>query len=184
MTRDIDKRSGAPDEREAVLFDRVAEILDAARTHVSRTVNTTMVQAYWLIGREIVEVEQGGAARASYGDELVQRLASRMTARYGRGFTASSIKRMRQFYQAFPNGSRMPEVDSTSMDGAALRHYWGDRATGAPLRHQFVPSPVFPPQLSWTHYRKLLTVKDEGARAFYEIESAREGWTGITDDHE
>ena len=58
VTDDRDKSHRAPAHAEEMLFDRVAEILDAARTLVSRSVNTTMVQAYWLIGRNIVEVEQ------------------------------------------------------------------------------------------------------------------------------
>ena len=147
MTDDLDKPS---DDREDVLFDRDAQILDAARAHVSRTVNTTMVQAYWLIGREIVEVEQGGEVRAGYGDEVVKRLATRMTARYGKGFTASSIKRMRQFYLAFPTGSRLPEAVSDSDKGAAPRHLLDDGAMSAAARHLSPTSRLFPPQLSWT----------------------------------
>jgi predicted nuclease of restriction endonuclease-like (RecB) superfamily len=160
-----------------MLFDRVAEILDAARTVVSRSVNTTMVQAYWLIGRNIVEVEQAGATRAGYGDEVVKRLASRMTVRYGPGYTATSIKRMRQFYKAYPNGSRLPEATMGGENGAAVRHLLDHGALSAAARHLSPGSRPFPPQLSWTHYRLLLTIGDEAARAFYEIEAAREGWT-------
>jgi hypothetical protein len=60
---------------EDALFARVVEIIEAARGHVSRSVNTAIVQAYWLIGREIVEVEQHGEKRAGYGDEVIERLA-------------------------------------------------------------------------------------------------------------
>lgn len=52
---------------EDALYERVAQIIEASRTHVSRTVNTAMVYAHWLIGREIVEVEQAGKERADYG---------------------------------------------------------------------------------------------------------------------
>ena len=44
----------------------------AARRHVAHSVNTAMVQAYWLIGREIVEVEQHGETRAGYGERLLE----------------------------------------------------------------------------------------------------------------
>jgi len=152
------------DKREERLFERVVEILDDARTSVVRTVNTAMVGAYWSIGREIVEVEQGGSARAGYGDELVQRLSRRLTKQYGKGFNSTGVKRMRQFYLTFPSGSRFAAT-SASANGAALRH----------LSSTHVPT--FPPQLSWTHYRKLLSVEHEGARSFYEIEAARGGWS-------
>ena len=66
------------DRREEELFKRVAEIIEAARGHVARTVNSAMVHACWLIGREIVEVEQHGRKRAGYGEELINRLAERL----------------------------------------------------------------------------------------------------------
>jgi len=46
--------------KEDKLYQRVAEILDTARGQVVRSVNSSMVHSYWLIGREIVLVEQGG----------------------------------------------------------------------------------------------------------------------------
>ena len=72
-----------------------------------------MVQAYWLIGRAIVEVEQTGETRAGYGDALIERLAQRLTARFGTGFGARTLRRMRQFYLAFPGGSNLPRGDGS-----------------------------------------------------------------------
>ena len=91
---------------EDLLFERVAEILDAARGQVARTVNTAMVHSYWLIGREIVLVEQSGEKRAGYGDQVLGNLARRLTKRFGRGWSLASLKRMPQFYQVFPSGFR------------------------------------------------------------------------------
>ncbi len=78
-----------------------------------------MVHAYWFIGREIIEHEQGGAQRADYGKQVIQRLARRLSAAYGKGFGRSNLWRMRQFYLCFPNGSAL----STDRDAklAALR---------------------------------------------------------------
>ncbi len=56
-----------PSHRELELFKRVAEIIESARGRVARSVNSAMVQAYWLIGREIVEIEQQGKKRATTG---------------------------------------------------------------------------------------------------------------------
>ena len=67
-------------------FERVAEIIESSRGHVARTANSAMVHAYWLIGKEIVEVEQQGKERADYGDKLMSRLAERLTSRFGKGF--------------------------------------------------------------------------------------------------
>ena len=62
-----------------------------------------MVEAYWQIGRSIIE-EQGGVHRAEYGAGLIKELSEQMTKDFGKGFTASNLKNMRQFYQTFPNG--------------------------------------------------------------------------------
>ena len=168
------------DER---LFERVARIVAAARAQGARTVNTAMVHAYWHIGREIVEVQQGGAPRAAYGDALVRRLAQRLTKRYGKGFSYPTVKRMRQFYLTFPRGSALHESGdglSRVEDGraAALRESGSTALTlsGKGEKGSKALS-LFPPLLGWSHYLALLKVKDDRARRFYEIEAARESWS-------
>ena len=95
--------------REDVLFARVVDIIEAARGYVARSVNTAMVRAYWLIGREIVEVEQRGEKRAGYGERVVEGLAKRLGARFGRGFSVPNLRNMRQFYLTYREGSALPE---------------------------------------------------------------------------
>lgn len=73
------------ESQEQALFARVVDIIHASRQHVARSVNTAMVQAYWLIGRDIVEVEQESKARAGYGDELITRLAKHLRGQVGKG---------------------------------------------------------------------------------------------------
>jgi predicted nuclease of restriction endonuclease-like (RecB) superfamily len=84
------------------LHGDIRRVLDEARRHVRQTVNDTMVQAYWHIGRLIVENEQGGAARAAYGAKLLPELSQRLTAEYGKGFSPQSLWNFRQFYIEFP----------------------------------------------------------------------------------
>ena len=86
---------------ESELFKNVRAILAKARATVYTAANTAMVEAYWNVGREIVE-KQGGASRAKYGDGLVKSLAVRLTAEFGEGFTAVNLFNMRQFYLTFP----------------------------------------------------------------------------------
>ena len=71
------------DINESMLFDRIAGIIEAARSQVSRSVNTAMVHAYWFTGQEIVEVEQQGKERAGYGEKVLDRLSARLNARFG-----------------------------------------------------------------------------------------------------
>lgn len=84
------------------LCGRIHAILTAARTNVVRTVNTEMVRSYWLIGREIVEEEQSGQARAAYGGDVIAQISAHLQSAFGKGFTTTNIKYMRFFYLAYP----------------------------------------------------------------------------------
>lgn len=85
------------------LHQAIRDILLAARKQVRQTVNETMVQAYWHVGRLIVEDEQGGAVRAGYGKRVLPELAKRLSVEFGKGFSAQSLWNHRQFYLEFPN---------------------------------------------------------------------------------
>jgi predicted nuclease of restriction endonuclease-like (RecB) superfamily len=84
------------------LYQRIREILESARNKVYRTANFEMVQAYWNVGREIVEEEQNGKERADYGTNLLIELSARLTKEYGKGFDESNLRNIRKFYHVFP----------------------------------------------------------------------------------
>lgn len=147
---------------EAGRLDRLCNdaiaIVDAARKSAYRSINTAMVYSYYELGRRIVEEEQGGSSRAGYGTMLLENLAKVLTGRFGRGFSKDNLKLMRRFYLVF-----------------------SDDAIGETLFPQFDYLPktpegrVFP--LSWSHYIKLMRIRNVDERHFYEIEAAREGWS-------
>jgi len=85
------------------LFEEVRTILTQARQKAYAAVNFAMVEAYWEIGRRIVEEEQQGKERAEYGAFLIKELSKQLTAEFGKGFTVANLKNFRQFYLAFPN---------------------------------------------------------------------------------
>lgn len=142
------------------LFGRVVAILDQARGNVVRAVNTQMVWAYWLIGREMVEALQGGEDRAAYGKGIVDDLSRRLTQRYGKGYSSTNLKYFRSFYHAFPD--RLP-----------IRHPVGDELTSPGIGST---RQGFSPQLPWSHYRALMHVTNLAARDFYEQEAMAGGW--------
>jgi len=84
------------------LYKQVALVLNEARSRVLQTVNSAMVQAYWKIGRLIVEHEQRGKKRAGYGDSLIKGLSERLAVNFGKGFTPRNLWYIRNFYLAFP----------------------------------------------------------------------------------
>ena len=83
-------------------YNQIKEILTAARNKVYSAANFAMVEAYWHIGKNIVE-KQGGEMRAEYGAQLINALSEQMTADFGKGFTVANLKNMRQFYLTFQN---------------------------------------------------------------------------------
>jgi predicted nuclease of restriction endonuclease-like (RecB) superfamily len=170
--------SELPDHREETLYKRSVQIIEAAKAHVSRTVNTSMVHAYWLIGREIVEVEQSGRERAAYGEQLVHRLADRLSERFGKGFSPRTVRRIRQFYLTYPTGSNIAATAEGPSNRSALLSESDAEGIRSALLTGSVPAlvPIFPPALGWSHYLVLMRVENSEARVFYEIEAMREGW--------
>jgi len=83
-------------------YQNIRAILENARQKVAISVNSAMIEAYWQIGRMIVEEEQNGANRAIYGDYLVPRLSEQLTKDFGKGFNKRNLFYMKQFYLAFP----------------------------------------------------------------------------------
>lgn len=100
-----------------------------------------MVEAYWTVGRKIVEEEQFGKKRAAYGEFLIEGLSARLKNELGAGFDVTNLKRMRQFYVLFPKG-------------ATAWHF-----------------------LSWSHFKAVLRVEKEDARAWYLQEASEQNWS-------
>jgi len=158
--------------------DLRAGIIEAARACAVRTVNSVMTAAYWLIGRRIVEDEQGGKARAEYGEMLLQRLAQDLTAQFGRGFSYPNLNKFRQFYLTYPQErilstppreSGAPILSTVSRELAATPVPTLSAESVAQLSARF--------PLPWSAYVRLLSVKNERAREFYETEALRGGWS-------
>ena len=104
MTKREEKTMSDVSKKWDAVYKDIRAVLDRARAESFRSVNFAMVQAYWNIGRVIVEEEQRGKKRANYGKALLQEISNRLTVDYGEGFTATNLKYMRQFYTSFPIG--------------------------------------------------------------------------------
>ncbi len=131
-------------------------LLDGARRCAARSVNAVMTATYWEIGRRIVDFDQGGQDRAAYGEALIERLSADLSLRFGRGFSRQNLWQMRAFHQAWPEAAILQTASGESADLTAL-------------------AKIFP--LPWSAYVRLLSVKNEVARRFYETEALRCGWS-------
>lgn len=131
----------------------VAQLLESARRASARATNAIMTATYWEIGYRIVEFEQRGRMKADYGEQLMERLSEDLTQKFGRGFGKSNLFQMRAFYISYSSIFQTLSGKFTLSDIAKC----------------------FP--LPWSHYIRLLSLKNPEARSFYEKEAIRGGWT-------
>lgn len=150
------------------VFNSMVELLEHARRASARSVNAIMTATYWEVGRRIVEYEQRGEERVEYyGKELVDRLSDDLSQRFGRGFGRANLFQMRAFYLAYA-----PEIVQT-LSGQSLSRSIHQTASD----ESSLPDLTARFPLSWSHYVRLLSVKNPQARAFYETEALRGGWS-------
>jgi predicted nuclease of restriction endonuclease-like (RecB) superfamily len=147
----------------------IVELLNAARSAASRSVNAVMTATYWEIGRRIVQSEQAGEKRAEYGDVLIQRLAKDLSASFGRGFGSRNLAQMRSFYLAWPYDKILQTLSAKSSIPITLNEIQGESQPVHIFASQF--------PLPWSAYVRLLSVKNPDARTFYETEALRSGWS-------
>lgn len=83
-------------------YSHIKEILENARKKTYAAINFAMVEAYWEIGKSIVEM-QGGNKTAEYGKKILKELSIVLTKDYGKGFDETNLRKMRQFYLCFQN---------------------------------------------------------------------------------
>jgi len=153
------------------VLSSVVELLDAARRASARVVNSLMTATYWEIGRRIVEHEQTGQKRAGYGEEVVRRFSEDLTRRFGRGFGQAQVAAMRQFHLTFPLPHNFQSVIGKS---DILQSAIGKSPTVAVERLSPVARAL---PLPWTHYVRLLRVRNSHARDFYVREALAGGWS-------
>ncbi len=136
----------------------ISELLINARKQAKTAVNLSMVYAYYEIGHRIYEEEQQGKERAAYGKYLLKELSDHLSKKFGKGFSITNLKQMRQFYLTYRDDQISQKVSD-----------------------QFKNLPVVSSGrkffLSWSHYLKLMRISDIDERHFYEIEAAKNGWS-------
>lgn len=172
-----------PDQADyAAVHADIVALLEAARRAAARSVNAVMTATYWAVGQRIVTFEQGGQERAAYGEALIERLSADLSARFGRGFSKQNLWQMRAFHLAWPAQQISQTLPAKSPAPPILQTLSGESVVPGNLQiasGQSLDLPTlgqaFP--LPWSAYVRLLSVKNPQARAFYETEALRGGWT-------
>lgn len=86
----------------------IKQIINSARQKAYSAINSAMIEAYWQLGKRIVEQEQQGKDRADYGTQLLKSLSKELTDEFGKGFSVGSLYYYRPFYLTFPDISATP----------------------------------------------------------------------------
>ena len=156
------------------VFGDVSKIIDSARASAVRSVNAAMTAAYWLVGRRNHRVRAVWRRGAEYGAALVERLAEDLIVQFGRGFSSQNIYNMRLFYLSYqpdrilqtlsgelapPHRRQILQTASGEFDTSPIELGIDDLLTAFPL--------------PWSAYVRLLAVRNENARRFYEAEALR-----------
>jgi predicted nuclease of restriction endonuclease-like (RecB) superfamily len=174
-------KSNSASNYEGLVAD-LSQLLEDARRVSARAVNTVITATYWEFGRRIVEFEQGGEKRAGSGEGLIDRLADDLSRRFGRGFSYPNLSKFRQFYLAYSD-KLILSTSSRESPAAILSTLSIESSRAESSRGQLGGTSVQSQQLArafplpWSHYVRLLSVKNDAARRFYETEALRGGWS-------
>ena len=139
-------------------FNDIYKLLEDARKNVKKAVNLAMVYSYFEVGRKIVEEEQENKARADYGKQTLKELSKELTKEFGKGFSVTNLKQMRQFYCVY----------AQDQIGQTLSDQFKNLPTTSTGRKFY---------LSWSHYLKLMRIENVEERHFYEIEAVKNNWS-------
>lgn len=129
------------------IYQRISGYLQVAKSNILQSINQEMVKAYWMIGYEIIENEQLGASRATYGEQLLSKLSEKLIAEFGKGYSVSNLRNMRKFYQVYQD-----DIHQTA-------------------------SGEFEPKLSWSKYCLLMQINSKSVRQFYEMGAIKNNWS-------
>ncbi|HUQ97737.1 MAG TPA: PDDEXK nuclease domain-containing protein [Chitinophagaceae bacterium] len=165
------------------LYKQIHSILQEARQSAYRAVNFAMVLAYWEIGKRIVEHEQGGNAKASYGEGVLKELSQKLTTDFGKGFDERELRRIRQFYQTFPiRDAVRPELSWThyrlllKVENEKARNYYLTEAIA-----QNWSTRALERQMASFYYERILSSKKDKA-VMEEAQKATEALAALPED--
>jgi len=175
------------------LIGDISIVLESARKSSARSINKLLTTAYWIIGRRIVEFEYQGMDRSEYyGDRLIEKLAGDLSPKHVKGFSKSNLFLMKNFYLAYSN--IFQTLSGKSFDDANISQTVSGKSYSNIVQtlsaQSFKPESSIPEKLSrtldlfqlldifplpWSHYVRLLSVKNKQTRTFYESEALRGG---------
>ena len=154
---------------DAQFISDIKAIVYTAKQKAYQAADIYQVVSNWLIGRRIVEQEQHGKERAQYGKHIVELASEALTAEFGKGYSVVNIKSFRKFYLTFNNLLIGQTVSDQSENGLTIK--------GQSVSAELELAKMLPSNLSWSHYERLMRIKNEDERDWYMREAAGESWS-------
>lgn len=153
---------------DAQFISDIKAIVYTAKQKAYQAADTYQVVSNWLVGRRIVEQEQHGQERAQYGKHIVELASEALTAEFGKGYSIVNIKSFRKFYLTFSDLLIGQTPSAQSENGLPIK--------GQTVSAELELSKMLPSNLSWSHYERLMRIKNEDERDWYMREAAQENW--------
>ena len=157
------------DVDDAQFISDIKAIVYTAKQKAYQAADLYQVVSNWLVGRRIVEQEQHGKERAQYGKHIVELASEALTAEFGKGYSVVNIKSFRKFYLTFNNLLIGQTVSAQSENGLTIK--------GQSVSAELELAKILPSNLSWSHYERLMRIKNEDERDWYMREAAEESWS-------
>ncbi len=157
------------DVDDAQFISDIKAIVYTAKQKAYQAADLYQVVSNWLVGRRIVEQEQHGQERAQYGKHIVELASEALTAEFGKGYSVVNIKSFRKFYLTFNNLLIGQTVSDQSENGLTIK--------GQSVSAELELAKMLPSNLSWSHYERLMRIKNEDERDWYMREAAGESWS-------
>ncbi len=154
---------------DAQFISDIKAIVYTAKQKAYQAADIYQVVSNWLVGRRIVEQEQHGQERAQYGKHIVELASEALTAEFGKGYSVVNIKSFRKFYLTFNNLLIGQTVSDQSENGLTIK--------GQSVSAELELAKILPSNLSWSHYERLMRIKNEDERDWYMREAAGESWS-------
>ena len=154
---------------DAQFISDIKAIVYTAKQKAYQAADIYQVVSNWLVGRRIVEQEQHGQERAQYGKHIVNLASEALTAEFGKGYSVVNIKSFRKFYLTFNNLLIGQTVSAQSGNDLTIK--------GQSVSAELELAKMLPSNLSWSHYERLMRIKNEDERDWYMREAAGESWS-------
>lgn len=181
------KKKPTPAKKEAVppavtgdfdsLVTSIVHIHQQTQDFAAKAVNVALTLRNWLIGCRIVEFEQEGKDRATYGESLMARLSQRLGTYGLPQITPRELRRYRQLYQIYPQiwqsvtAKFLSDIGFSAMPSSIRESVTAKSQIGETVTPQLIQ------RLSFTHLAELIQIPDDTQRRFYEIECIRGNWS-------